>query len=232
MYTVAIVEDEKNLAALVVKYLCAEGYNVKWYSSGEDALKSINEEPVDLWILDIMLPGIVSGYDLIKKIKEHTPTMPVIFTSARDQDIDKIMGLELGSDDYLAKPYSIRELVLRVKNLLVRTYEYNTAHIHKNEVVVGKYIVDKDRRSVSCEGDAISLTSKEYDLLVYLLDNPGKAFSRDQILNGVWGEDYFGSDRVVDDLLRRLRQKMPELQIETIYGYGSVSYPHMTLPTS
>lgn len=220
MYTIAIVEDEKNLASLVVKYLCTEGYQVKWYSTGEDALKAVKEENIDLWILDIMLPGIVSGYDLIKKIRETTPTMPVIFTSARDQDIDKIMGLELGSDDYLAKPYSIRELVLRVKNLLLRTYQYATTHIHKNEVNVGNYILDKDRRSVSFQGEVISLTSKEYDLLIYLVDNPGKAFSRDQILNAVWGEDYFGSDRVVDDLLRRLRQKMPELQIETIYGYG------------
>ncbi|MDE7105705.1 MAG: response regulator transcription factor [Anaeroplasmataceae bacterium] len=220
MYTVALVEDEKNLASLVVKYLCAEEYNVKWYSTGEDALKAISLESIDIWILDIMLPGIVSGYDLIKKIREHTPTMPVIFTSARDQDIDKIMGLELGSDDYLAKPYSIRELVLRVKNLLARTYQYSTTKTNKNEVAIGKYIIDKDRRSVLCEGKTLALTSKEYDLLSYLVDNPGKAFSRDQILNAVWGEDYFGSDRVVDDLLRRLRQKMPDLQIETIYGYG------------
>ncbi|MDE6047850.1 MAG: response regulator transcription factor [Anaeroplasmataceae bacterium] len=220
MYTVAIVEDEKNLASLVIKYLCAESYNVKWYSTGEDALKGMKEETIDLWILDIMLPGIVSGYDLIKLIREQTPTMPVIFTSARDQDIDKIMGLELGSDDYLAKPYSIRELVLRVKNLLLRTYQYNNIHLHKNEVAVGEYMIDKDRRSVMFKGEGISLTSKEYDLLLFLVNHPGKAFSRDQILNEVWGEDYFGSDRVVDDLLRRLRQKMPELQIETIYGFG------------
>ena len=220
MYTVAIVEDEKNLAALVIKYLCAEAYNVKWYSTGEDAIKGMKEEAIDLWILDIMLPGIVSGYDLIKRIREQTPTMPVIFTSARDQDIDKIMGLELGSDDYLAKPYSIRELVLRVKNLLLRTYQYTNSPIHKNEVHVGKYVIDKERRSVTCQNESLALTSKEYDLLIYLVDNPGKAFSRDQILNEVWGEDYFGSDRVVDDLLRRLRQKMPDLQIETIYGFG------------
>ena len=220
MYTLAIVEDEKNLASLVIKYLCAEGYTVKWYSSGEDALKGMKEESIDLWILDIMLPGIISGYDLIKTIRQDTPTMPVIFTSARDQDIDKIMGLELGSDDYLAKPYSIRELVLRVKNLLLRTYQYNNTHMHKNEVVVGNYVIDKDRRSVIYQEESVSLTSKEFDLLIYLVDNPGKAFSRDQILNEVWGDDYFGSDRVVDDLLRRLRQKMPELQIETIYGFG------------
>ena len=131
------------------------------------------------------------------------------------------MGLELGSDDYLAKPYSIRELVLRVKNLLARTYEFNsTIKTNKNLLLLGNYILDKDRRSVSFQNDPVSLTSKEYDLLLYLAENPSKAFFRDQILNAVWGEDYFGSDRVVDDLLRRLRSKMPELQIETIYGYG------------
>lgn len=219
MYNIALVEDEKNLASLVVKYLCAEGYNVKWFSNGEAAEKEI-QESIDLWILDIMLPGITSGYDLIKKIRAVAPTKPVIFTSARDQDIDKIMGLELGSDDYLAKPYSIRELVLRVNNLLTRAYQYTNLKSSKNEVILGDYRIDKDRRSVFFQEETLSLTSKEYDLLLFLIDNPGKAFSRDQILNAVWGEDYFGSDRVVDDLLRRLRQKMPSLQIETIYGYG------------
>ncbi len=219
MYKIALVEDEKNLAALVMKYLCAEGYEVVWYVTGEDAEKAIDDS-VDLWVLDIMLPGIISGYDLIKKIHTANPVKPIIFTSARDQDIDKIMGLELGSDDYLAKPYSIRELVLRVKNLLIRSYQHHNTKESKNETRVGNYLLDKDRRSVYYDNTLLQLTSKEYDLLLYLVENPGKAFSRDQILNAVWGEDYFGSDRVVDDLLRRLRQKMPELQIETIYGYG------------
>ncbi len=219
MYKIALVEDEKNLAALVVKYLCAEKYDVKWYCSGEEAIDAIKNESIDLWILDIMLPGITSGYDLIKEIRNNNPSMPVIFTSARDQDVDKIMGLELGSDDYLAKPYSIRELVLRVKKLLERTYK-NTSNRNDNEITVGNYIINIDRRSVFYNNELISLTSKEYDLLIYLTQNSGKAFSRDQILNAVWGDDYFGSDRVVDDLLRRLRQKMPELQIETIYGFG------------
>ena len=145
--------------------------------------------------------------------------MPVIFTSARDQDIDKIMGLELGGDDYLAKPYSIRELVLRVKNILLRSYKYSNIKI-KNEIKLASYIVDKDRRCVLENDINLSLTSKEFDLLIYLVENPGKAFSREQILNSVWGENYFGSDRVVDDLMRRLRQKMPNLNVETIYGYG------------
>ena len=219
-YQLALVEDEKNLASLVIKYLQTEGYEVDWYQDGEQALKAVQKEYA-LWILDIMLPGITSGYDLIKSIRKEYPQAPIIFTSARDQDIDKIMGLELGSDDYLAKPYSIRVPCLRVKNFLARSYEYhNDRSHHKNILSLGDYLVDKERRCVSCNGQNLSLTSKEYDLLLYLLEHPGKAFSRDQILTTVWGDDYFGSDRVVDDLMRRLRQKMPNLSVETIYGYG------------
>lgn len=217
MYTIALVEDEKNLASLVEKYLTNEGYNVKVFNNGEDAKNNISNE-IQLWILDIMLPGIISGYDLLKLIRTFNSKAPIIFTSARDQDIDKIMGLELGSDDYLAKPYSPRELVLRVKNLLSRAYSNNSNK--KNEMEFNGYIIDFDKRIVTKDNENVNLTSKEYDLLLFLLKNKSKAFSRDQILNNVWGDDYFGSDRVVDDLMRRLRQKMPALNVETIYGYG------------
>lgn len=218
MYKIAIVEDEKNLASLVEKYLHNEGYEVNVFNTGEAAQNAINND-YSLWILDIMLPGIVSGYDLIKSIRKAHPTMPVIFTSARDQDIDKVMGLELGSDDYVAKPYSIRELVLRVKNLLNRSYGMNSPK-QDNIEDFNEYRIDFDKRIVTENGININLTSKEYDLLLFLLQNKTKAFSRDQILDNVWGSDYFGSDRVVDDLMRRLRQKMPKLSVETIYGFG------------
>ena len=216
---IGLVEDEKNLSALICKYLVNEGYEVISFYNGEDALEHISED-FNLWILDIMLPGVTTGYDLIKKIREHNPKMPVIFTSARDQDIDKIMGLELGSDDYLAKPYSIRELVLRVKNLIARVYTNQIAKESQNIENFSSYTIDYDKRIVTENNEPINLTSKEYDLLLFLLKNKTKAFSRDQILDNVWGNDYFGSDRVVDDLMRRLRQKMPKLSVETIYGYG------------
>lgn len=218
MYKIGLVEDEKNLASLVEKYFTNEGYVVKVFNTGEDANNHINED-FSLWILDIMLPGIVSGYDLIKAIRKNNPSMPVIFTSARDQDIDKIMGLELGSDDYVSKPYSIRELVLRAKNILNRTYGMNSNKEANTEEFNG-YKIDFDKRIVTENNVNINLTSKEYDLLLFLLENKSKAFSRDQILDAVWGTDYFGSDRVVDDLMRRLRQKMPNLSVETIYGFG------------
>lgn len=216
---IGLVEDEKNLSALICKYLVNEGYEVVSFYNGEDALEHISED-FNLWILDIMLPGVTTGYDLIKKIRENNPKMPVIFTSARDQDIDKIMGLELGSDDYLAKPYSIRELVLRVKNLIARVYTNQIAKESQNIENFSSYTIDYDKRIVTENNEPINLTSKEYDLLLFLLKNKTKAFSRDQILDNVWGNDYFGSDRVVDDLMRRLRQKMPKLSVETIYGYG------------
>ncbi len=218
MYKIALVEDEANLASIVKKYLTKENHQVEVYKTGEDAIKDAKAD-YHLWILDIMLPGEINGYDLIKEIKKYNPQMPIIFTSARDQDIDKIMGLELGSDDYLAKPYSLRELVLRVTNLLNRSYNYNETKI-KNDELYNGYLIDFDKRIVTFNNENINLTSKEYDLLYFLIKNKNKAFSRDQILNNIWGIDYFGSDRVVDDLMRRLRQKMPELSIETIYGYG------------
>lgn len=216
MFKIALVEDEKNLAAVVTKYLDNEGYETIVFTTGEDAKANINDD-IHLWILDIMLPGEVTGYDLIKLIREKNPKKPVIFASARDHDIDKVMGLELGSDDYIAKPYSPRELVLRVKNILNRTYGES---INKNILSFNGYTIDFDKRIVYENDININLTSKEYDLLLFLLENKAKAFSRDQILDHVWGSDYFGSDRVVDDLMRRLRQKMPNLNVETIYGYG------------
>lgn len=219
MYKIALVEDEKNLSALVDKYLKNQGYQTICFYNGEDAYNSISDD-IDLWILDIMLPGNISGYDLIKAIRNKNSKKPIIFTSARNQDIDKIMGLELGSDDYVAKPYSIRELLLRVKNLLVRAYSYNEDNKKENKEAFNGYVIDFDKRIVTENDQNINLTSKEYDLLLFLLKNKTKAFSRDQILDNVWGSDYFGSDRVVDDLMRRLRQKMPNLSVETIYGFG------------
>ena len=218
MYKIALVEDEKELQELVKKYLVKEGYEVVTFMTGEDAIEHAGDD-FHLWLLDIMLPGVVSGYDLIKKIRELDPRKPVIFTSARDQDIDKVMGLELGSDDYVPKPYSIRELVLRVKNLITRSYSQEVS-VKKNVEDFNGYQIDFDKRIVTENGKNINLTSKEYDLLLFLLKNKSKAFSRDQILDSVWGSNYLGSDRVVDDLMRRLRQKMPNLSVETIYGFG------------
>lgn len=214
MKTIALVEDEKDLNNLIRTYLEKEGYNVVSYYDGESTINNINKD-VDLWILDIMLGDTISGYDIIKKIREDNPDVPVIFTSARDKDLDKIIGLELGSDDYIAKPYSPKELVLRVNNIIKRVYKNDN-----QKLVYNNYYIDTKKRIVTLNDKEINLTTLEYDLLYMFVTNLGKSYSRDEILNIIWGEDYYGADRVVDDLVRRLRKKCPGLNINTIYGYG------------
>ncbi|MBM7605870.1 two-component system response regulator CssR [Metabacillus crassostreae] len=214
-YTVYLVEDETNLNELLTMYLKNEGWSVSSFLTGEEARKLISQPP-HLWILDIMLPDI-DGYQLIREIKAVTPEIPVIFISARDADIDRVLGLELGSDDYISKPFLPRELVIRVQKLLSRTYSEKEKH---SLTSLPPYQIDEQVRLVYLNDKELTLTSKEFDLLQLFLHNQGQAFSREQILTSLWGDDYFGTDRVVDDLVRRLRKKMPDLKVETIYGFG------------
>ena len=218
MYRVCLVEDEVDLSNLIKTYLEKASYEVVTFYKGQDALNYIenNSDTIHLYILDIMLGDEISGYDIIKKIRENNSLVPVIFTSARDQDLDKIIGLELGSDDYITKPYSPKELVLRVNNIIKRVYKESDNHI----LQYLDYKIDIDRRIVSENEKEIKLTTLEFDLLLLLMNNKNKSFSRDEILNSVWGDDYFGSDRVVDDFIRRLRKKMKKLNVNTVYGYG------------
>jgi two-component system, OmpR family, response regulator CssR len=213
-YTVYLVEDEQNLNELLTMYLKNEGWAVTSCLTGEKAKTLINEPP-HLWILDIMLPDI-DGYQLIREIKATTPDIPVIFISARDADIDRVLGLELGSDDYISKPFLPRELVIRAERLLSRTYSEEASTL----IALPPYHIDEQVRIAYLHGNDLNLTSKEFDLLQLFLHNQGQAFSREQILTNLWGSDYFGTDRVVDDLVRRLRKKMPDLKVETIYGLG------------
>ncbi len=214
MKNIAIVEDEKDLNNLIKTYLEKEGYVVTSYYNGTDAIDNVDKD-FHLWVLDIMLGDDVSGYDIIKKIREVNPDVPVIFTSARDKELDKIIGLELGSDDYITKPYSPKELVLRVNNIIRRVYTKE-----KQKISYKDYIIDLDKRMAFLNDEDLNLTTLEFDLLYMFVTNRKKSFSRDDILNNIWGENYFGTDRVVDDLIRRLRKKMPFLDINTIYGYG------------
>ena len=213
MFNVCLVEDEKSLNNLIKTYLENSNYKVIQCFNGNAALKV--EDKIHLWILDIMLGDDISGYDIIKKIRETDEKVPVIFTSARDQDLDKIIGLELGSDDYVAKPYSPKELILRVNKIIKRVYGESF-----DKVIYEDYKISVEKRSVTEGDDEISLTTLEFELLLLFVNNKGKSFSREEILNSVWKEDYYGNDRVVDDLVRRLRSKMNKLKINTIYGYG------------
>lgn len=213
MYKICLVEDEKDLNNLITTYLKKEGYEVVSLTKGIDALNL--EDKIDLWILDIMLGDDISGYDIIKHIRKTNDEVPVIFTSARDQDLDKIIGLELGSDDYITKPYSPKELVLRVNNIIKRVYKQEY-----NKLTYESYDIDLNKRVVISNNTEINLTTLEFDLLILFLENKNKSLDRELILNKIWGTGYYGSDRVVDDLVRRLRKKMKDLKISTIYGFG------------
>jgi two-component system response regulator CssR len=213
-----LVEDEHNLNQLLTSYLQKEGWQVTSFLTGTEA-KQAMQNPPDLWILDIMLPDI-DGYQLIREIKAASPHIPVIFISARDADLDRIIGLEMGSDDYLAKPFLPRELVIRTRKLLERIYNKPPIPAQTSVFSLPPYVIDELKRTVTLSDEIIELTSKEFDCVLLFAKNQRQALSRDQILQHIWGDDYFGTDRVVDDLVRRVRKKMPELRIETIYGYG------------
>jgi two-component system, OmpR family, response regulator CssR len=210
---ISIVEDEKDLNELVRRYLEKEGYEVKSHLTYESAYAQIHNPDIQLWILDIMLDNR-SGFDLIEEIRKINPTVPVIFMSARDKEFDRIIGLEKGSDDYITKPFSPKELVLRVNNIMRRVYKDD------DRIEVDGYEIDLVQRKVYQHEVEIELTTKEFDLLMMFVRNKTIAFSREQILERVWETNYFGSDRVVDDTLRRLRKKLKALNIHTIYGYG------------
>ena len=197
------VEDEKQLSDLLVKYLEMEGYLVKAFYDGESAMPYINDSNVNLWVLDINLPGRINGYDLLKKIK------------AENEDVDKVYGLEIGSDDYLAKPFSPRELLLRINKLL------NRKEKQKEEIIeYFEYEINLTRKIVKEKDEEIVLTYKEFQLLEYLLRRKNQEIKREELLYSIWGKDYEQNSRVVDDLLRRLRNKLPKLKVETIYGLG------------
>lgn len=213
MYKICLVEDEKALNDLITTYLKKENYDVISCLDGTSAL-SITEK-VDLWILDIMLNDNINGYDIIKEIRKKNSLVPVIFTSARDQELDKIIGLELDADDYITKPYSPKELMLRINKIIKRVYKNDFS-----KIVYEDYEIDLEKRTVYDINHEIELTTLEFDLLVFLLKGKGKSFEREIILNNVWSESYYGSDRVVDDLVRRIRKKMPRIKVNTIYGYG------------
>lgn len=212
-YRINIIDDEKQLNDLVRTYLEKEGYYVYSFYTYDEALLHI-EDDVHLWIVDVMLDK-ESGFELLNQIKAIKPEMPIVFMSARDQELDRIIGLEKGCDEYITKPFSPKEMVLRIQNILKRVYKNNPFLIN-----IDGYVVDEVKRKVLENNEEIDLTTKEYDLLLFFLKNRSLAISREQILSKVWEEFYYGSDRVVDDTLRRLRKKMPNLNIKTIYGFG------------
>jgi DNA-binding response OmpR family regulator len=213
--SVLLVEDEENLASLVRAYLEKEGYDVISVTSGAEALRAVEGQPVRLVVLDLNLPDM-DGLDVCRQIRTRS-SVPVVMLTARDEEPDRLAGLETGADDYIGKPFSPRELVARMKAVLRRTER----HPAEEELVLGDVVLRRSAREVGVAGEPIELRPKEFDLLAYLMQNRGAVLSRDVLLERVWGFDYAGGTRTVDVHVAQLRRKLgrPDL-IRTVRGSG------------
>lgn len=216
---ILMVDDEADLSKLVAHHLRKEGFEPLCVSNGSDALKALAKQPFSLVILDIMMPG-EDGLQVCRKLraKEETAALPILFLTAKDEESDKVVGLELGADDYVTKPFSPKELMARVKALLRRSdrKESATGYAYRD------LVMDVPRHEVRASEKRVTLTAKEFALLEHLLKSKGKVLTRDHLLNTVWGYDYFGTTRTVDVHIRRLREKVPMLTdaIETVPSLG------------
>ena len=213
--TVLVVDDEPNIADLIELYLSRDGFRVVKATTGEDGVRAVNEHRPRLVVLDVGLPDI-DGLEVCRRLRQ-TSTIPVIFLTARDGEIDRVLGLELGADDYVTKPFSPAELVARVKAVLRRTEGPPAAEV----LQVGTATIDIGRREVRVNNEAVAFTTKEFELLRFLAERPGLAMSRQQILDGVWGYDWFGDARTVDVHLGQVRKKLDgAVRIDTVRGVG------------
>lgn len=220
MESILIIEDDPSILLGLKKNLKFEGYDVLSAQDGEEGLElAFNKQP-DLIILDIMLPKI-SGFDICKIIRKNKLPSLIIMLTAKDQEIDKIMGLDLGADDYLTKPFSVRELVARIKAVL-RRKEFFGPSVKK--CVFGEFEVDFVGRTASRGGEPMEMSPKEFDLLKFLIENEGKVVSREQILSKVWGIDYFGTARTVDNFITKLRHKFRAKESDFILTVRGVGY--------
>jgi DNA-binding response OmpR family regulator len=223
MATILIVEDERDLNNLVRRHLEEEGHKVIQAFDGQSALVSAAQEHPDLVILDWMLPRL-DGLEVCRRIRRES-IAPILMLTARAEEIDRVLGLEVGADDYLTKPFSIRELLARVRALL-RRVELDLAGQADDSgpraLLVGSLQVDPAAHVVTVDGQAVDLAPKEFDLLEILVRHPGRAFSRDYLMEKVWGYDAIGSDRTVDTHVLRLRKKLGPIgeRIETVWGLG------------
>ncbi len=219
MQTIWVVDDEKNISELIQRYLEKEGFSVRTFATAEELASALVSSTPDMFILDIMLPG-ADGLTLCREIRANYD-LPVIFVSARGEEFDRVLGLELGADDYLAKPFSPRELVVRVKNIFRRAQPADPTN---KQINLSNLSVFTGQRKVTVNGDEINLTAKEFDLLAELTAEPGRSFSRSLLLEKVWGYDYEGDESATDNTVKRLRKKLREKgsrpEITTVRGYG------------
>ena len=216
--TVVVVEDDHNIADLVELYLRREGYRVLQAVDGAQGLELVDRERPRMVILDIGLPGDLDGLAVCRRLRSSGP-VPVLILTARDDEIDRVLGLELGADDYVTKPFSPRELVARVKAILRRAH--GPAAKGPELLHAGAVKVDTGRREAHVDGRAVALTAREFDLLCFLAQNAGLVLSRRQLLDGVWGPGWYGDERTVDVHVRQLRRKLGDaLPLGTVWGVG------------
>ncbi|QSX08478.1 response regulator transcription factor [Alkalibacter rhizosphaerae] len=215
MQKIFVVEDDKNLRNLIRDYLVKEGYQVTTAVDGNDALAQWRHHLADLVILDVMMPGL-DGYEVLEYIREES-SVPVIFLTAKGELSDRIQGFETGADDYMTKPFSIKELLMRIKAILKRTEE-EKPEIWKHGLIE----IHPRNMEAFVDGNRVDLTTREYDLLIYLVENAGIPVRRETIIDRIWGLDFDGDDRAVDTAIKRLRKKMGrgEDYIKTIRGIG------------
>jgi len=215
-----VVEDENDIADIVKHYLKNAGYNVELFEDGEKALRRIHVSAPDMLLLDLMLPGM-DGLEMCRLLRSEPATkkLPIIMLTAKGEETDKIVGLEMGADDYVTKPFSPKELVARVKALFRRNQPEPEA---AKSIQYGKLFLDAEAHTVSLGNKEVTLTAKEYALLEYLLQRRGKLVSRDNILDAVWGMDYYGGNRTIDVHIRHLREKIPLLKtsLVTVKSFG------------
>ena len=215
--TVVVVEDDPHIADLVDLYLRREGYRVLLAGDGEKGLEIFRQEDPSIVILDVGLPGARDGFEVCREIRARS-SVPVLFLTARDDEVDRILGLELGADDYLVKPFSPRELVARVRAILRRTRE---GPAPQDVIALDGLEVDLRRREARRAGEVVALTTREFDLLAFLSNNVGLALSRQQLLDGAWGTDWYGDERTVDVHVAQLRKKLgSDLPLATVWGVG------------
>jgi DNA-binding response OmpR family regulator len=217
--SILVVEDEQAIADLVRAYLRREGFDVVWARSGEQALEELARHPVRLVVLDIGLPGI-DGFEVCRRLRSRTG-VPILILSARDDEIDRVAGLEAGADDYVTKPFSPRELVARVKAILRRVGNGGAVLGEDAALNAGDVELDRAARTVTVAGEPVELTSREFELLAALLAHPGVVLSRDRLLELVWQGEFAGGTRTVDVHVAQLRAKLGQPGfVETVRGAG------------
>lgn len=223
MVRVLLVEDEASIRRFVAINLERNQFEVVEASSGADARLALVGDAIDFVILDLMLPDI-DGFELCEEIRKSHPSMPIIILSARGEDLDRVMGLELGADDYMVKPFNPLELVARIRTVLRRTM-VNVVEVKDHKIISGPFQLDSLSKQIVKSGQLLKLTLREFQIMEYFIANKNISISRHDLLDAIWGEDYFGDIKTVDVHIRRLREKIEDdpsnpIYIETVWGHG------------